>query len=83
MKYELISPSDKIEFEAESNQIAFFCVVAISPAYGAKNAETGWTAGPFLLGISEETVEVQLGREIEPFCELYKDEINACLKSFH
>jgi hypothetical protein len=83
MKYELINPSDKIEFEAESNEIAFFCVVMLEPRYAAQNLETEWSSGIYLFGITEEVIEKELNRDIENFCELYRDEINACFKSFH
>jgi hypothetical protein len=83
MKYELINPSDKIEFEAESDEIALLCVLNISSAYAAENLETGWKSPFGMFGYTEDDLIRDLGRDVETFCELYRDEINACFKSFH
>ena len=84
MKYELINPSDKIEFEAESDMIAFFSVLMLSDGkYAAENIETKWSSPLYIFGIKTEALEMELGMDVEAFCELYRDEINACFQSFH
>lgn len=84
MKYELINPSDKIEFEAESDLLAFFCVLMLSEGkYCAENIQTKWSSSLHIFGMGESELELELGMDVEAFCELYKDEINACFQSFH
>ena len=83
MRYELINPSDKIEFEADEDQIAFFCVLAIGDGrYGARNIETEWSSSMYLFGIEQSQLEIELGMDTETFCELRRDDINACFQSF-
>jgi len=83
MKYELINPSDKIYFDADSDIVSFFCVVMISNGkFSAENTETGWSGAIYLFGISNDALEIELGMDVESFVNINREDINKCFKSF-
>lgn len=53
--YELINPSDKITFEASSDEVAAITAFAISGMFGAKR--DGWSAGPWIFGAGQWFVD--------------------------
>ena len=82
MKYELINPSDLIFFDAESDIVAFFCVLMISCAYGAENTETGWSGPMYIMGIEDSQLEIELEMDVDSFININREDINNCFQSF-
>ena len=82
MKYELINPSDLIFFDACSDIVAFFCVLMISSAYGAKNIETDWTGPMYLFGITDDQLDIELEMDVNSFANIHREDINECFQSF-
>ena len=83
MKYELINPSDEIYFDAENDEVAFFCVLMIGGGkFSAKNTETEWSSPFYLFGISSEALDIELEMDAESFINIHRDDINKCMQSF-
>lgn len=71
MKYELVNPSDQVFFEAEDDKVAFMASLLVGNGqYAAKRTDNGEIAvGFYLLGISAEELERQLGCSCDAFIE--------------
>lgn len=84
MKYELINPSDKIFFEADTKEIAFLCSLFLGNGkYSARNVETDESTNMYFFGIEDETLTKELGMHVDLFCKENAKEINKCFKSFY
>lgn len=84
--YELINPSDKITFEADSDQVAAAITIVIgSGAYGAVDAG-GASACPLMLFGSAEEIQASirqlLGCDLGPFIRDHMDACCRALESF-
>lgn len=81
MEYELSNPSDRIYFDAASDEIATFCALFLSDGKYAAKRE-GWSSSFYIMGISEEELNRLFRPDIETFMKLNTKKINKCFQSF-
>ena len=86
MIYELVNPSDHIEFEAKDDATAFVASLLLSPMYGARNTQTGKTLGPMLFDTGRrEAAELGIGKSedaIGAWLDANKTSVAEALASF-
>lgn len=81
MKYELSNPSDKIFFDAASDEIATICALFLGNGMYAAKRE-GWSSGFYLMGICEEEINRLFKPNIDAFIKINRLEINEAFQSF-
>ena len=85
MIYEFITPSDPITFEANNNQIAFYCSVFLGngkAGYKRQDGEKAPSSFTVFMGNTDGYYEEILGMSIDDFTDKNLKEIGQCFKSF-
>lgn len=81
-QYELINPSDKIFFDAESDEVAFTAACLIGPGYGAKRKGAWDIAIDFTpFGVSADRFKELMGHTVGEYIDLKRREISESLAS--